>query len=275
MTREQRPYLGGSTIGDDCLRKLWLGFRGFKPAPPSAKGRRIFEQGHDIETRVIQMLKAVPGVQLLERDHRTGRQFEIVTLNGHVKSHFDGLIRAPAVLDSDEWHLLEVKSMKTDGPNGFERLVEVGVAVAHPKYWSQMQFYMHSTQGSDRPLTRALFVAYNKNNSDMHFEIIEYDPRIGLMLDADASRIVESGFPPPRIRNSPGTPPCAFCEQRSNCWGFGEDHRFTSCRQCVYAAPETTGTHPPGTWLCRKEHNLHCGKPIPPQPCEQFVSVNQ
>jgi hypothetical protein len=268
VPRGDRNYLGGSSLGDPCHRRLWYDFHHFHKEPPSARVRRIFDLGNAVEDLNVARLKTIPGVQLLSRDPKTGKQFELSKFGGHVKSHFDGLIRAPHLLDSDEWHLLEIKSMKTDGSMGFTLTRKQGLYKTHPKYWAQCQWYMHDSQGTERPIRRALHLSENKNDSELHAEIIEYDPFLGLMFDQLAKKVVEATEPLEKISQDPALFICRFCDHRGHCWE-GKPVPVTDCRQCKWAVAESDRAGPGACWLCTNPDSPHYNTPAG-NPCPAF-----
>jgi hypothetical protein len=245
--RGDRNYLGGSSLGEPCHRRLWYDFHHFHKVPPEARVRRIFDLGNAIEDLNLARLRAIPGVQLLSRDPKTGKQFELSKYGGHVKSHFDGLIRAPHLLDSDEWHLLEIKSMKTDGSMGFTLTKKHGLYKTHPKYWAQCQWYMHDSQTTERPINKALHLSENKNDSDLHAEIIEYDPFLGLMFDQLAKKVVEATEPLEKLSNDPALFTCRFCDHRGHCHE-NKPVPILDCRQCFWAV--ASQKHGGALWGC-------------------------
>ena len=55
-----RKYLGGSSLGDDCVRKIQYRFMGVEPDKEkefTAKTLRIFEFGHNIEDQAAGWIK--------------------------------------------------------------------------------------------------------------------------------------------------------------------------------------------------------------------------
>jgi hypothetical protein len=64
--QESRPrnYLGASSIGDVCDRKLWLNFRWVKRGFIEAAGLRRINDGHRGELVVADMLRKVEGLDL-------------------------------------------------------------------------------------------------------------------------------------------------------------------------------------------------------------------
>ena len=71
------------------------------------------------------------------------------------------------LLESDKPHLLECKSAKD---SRFKEFVKKGIKEVEPKYWAQIQTYMHYME-----LERCLYVIYNKDTSELHIERFEYN----------------------------------------------------------------------------------------------------
>lgn len=153
-----RAYIGASSIGHPCDAYLALSYRGFpdSEAPPQLK--RIFRDGHRIESMVIDDLR-LAGFNVRDRDEH-GNQFEFT--EGVLVGHVDGFI----TIYGDEL-VLEVKSMNKDK---FSSFVDYGLAKSHPMYVQQCIALagLSKRKGS-------LLVAYNKNNSDYHSEVIPFD----------------------------------------------------------------------------------------------------
>jgi hypothetical protein len=217
----RRKYVGGSAIGGDCLRAVWYDFRHYpkKPFPPRIL--RIFERGHSIEAAVVADLKATPGIAVLERDPLTHNQFHVEAFGGHSQGNFDGIIRSDML-------------PSTDGPYGFKKVQEVGVYKAHPKYYTQMQNYMHRTHDKDYEgivLNKALFLVECKNTSHRYSEEIAYDPLFAMGVDSDIKSVVEATEPPDRIASTPEWWKCKFCDFHASCWNTADETR-DSCRQC-------------------------------------------
>ena len=82
--KPSRSYIGASSIGDPCSRKLW--YRLHRPAEQfEAATLRRFIDGHRTEDLVISWLRKVPGVQIWDRDY-FGNQlgFEDENFHGHL-----------------------------------------------------------------------------------------------------------------------------------------------------------------------------------------------
>lgn len=258
-----RGYLGGSELGDACARRLWYKFRQFKAESPPAHVRRIFTAGHSFEDQAVKRLNALPNTQVVEKDWTTGKQFRSERFGGHVRSHFDGLIRSAYLSEPESWYLLEIKSYNKAR---FEKLEKGGVLASDPKYWSQVQFYLASEAAKERGITKALFYAECKDNGRHYGEEIEFDKMHALNLDKQAERVVSAQEPPERVANTPEWGTCRFCDFKDICW-HDEPVKVTSCLQCKWAvASKNTGslvcTNTASPLYGQKDGNL--------SPCEAF-----
>ena len=96
--KPQRGYLGMSGIGD-CPRKSYFQFYAGRAAALAAKTLKNFADGHRTEDLVIDRLRAVDGLTIIDRDPDTGRQLEVSDHEGHFLGHLDGeafgLLQAP------------------------------------------------------------------------------------------------------------------------------------------------------------------------------------
>lgn len=236
-SEKPRAYLGASAIGDDCSRKLWYGFRW--ASAPQFEGRlyRLFQTGHLAEPRFIKDLRDI-GVEVWERDPKTGMQFAFSGVYGHFRGNTDGMARkVPGGGAKD--HLLE---FKTHGNKSFVELAKKGVIEAKPQHWIQMNTYM-GWAGYDR----ALYGAVNKDTEELHFERVKHDPLVFMKTLAKAESIIFATVPPARLSDDPAFYLCKMCDHRDVCHGVRVPRK--SCRTCVHATPLKTGD---GAWGCAK-----------------------
>ena len=228
---ERRPYLGCSTIGEECRRKLWLGFRWADS--PTFPGRilRLFETGHREEERLIENLKAI-GCRF------EGSQHEVSFFGGHMKGHIDGaffgLPESPKT-----WHLFEAKTMSK---KYFDALEKEGLEKSKPVYWAQAQIYMGGLE-----LTRCAHITVCKDDDRIYLERIKFDETLYKSLLDKASAIIQAESPPDRISNSRGFYLCKFCDHAAVCWH--EKTPNVNCRTCVHSTPNIKT----GLWDCGRE----------------------
>lgn len=236
-----RGYLGASIIGHSCERYLWYCFRQATKPDISGRAYRIFSTGDHEEARLVADLRAI-GCEVYDRDPNTGEQFEITDLGGHFSGHMDGC--ALGVPEAPKtWHVLE---FKTHNNKSFTKLKKEGVQKSKPQHYAQMQAYMHKTG-----LTRALYLAVNKDTDEIYAERVRYDKAFAEGLMARAERIITSTNPPERIASRPDWYECSWCDAKEVCWGGDKALPVASisCRQCCFATPRMDGK---ARWICEK-----------------------
>lgn len=240
-SEERRGYLGASVLGDPCERKLWYGFRWASP-PEAFDGRmlRLFQTGHREEARLVEDLRRI-GCDVLEGDPETGRQWAFAWADGHARGHLDGIVeRLPEAPKTA--HVLECK---THNDKSFKALVKSGVAEAKPVHWAQMQLGMWG-----RGLSRALYLAVNKNDDSLYSERVTYEPAAAAALAAKAERIVAAHHAPAKLHDDPTAKmafACSFCPARGVCHDGQWAPRH--CRTCLHATAVDSGG-----WSCAR-HN--------------------
>ncbi len=239
---EVRGYLGASIIGHACKRYLWYTFRGCTKEDFPGRLYRLFETGDLEEIRQVKDLRAI-GCTVHEVDPTTGDQFEVTAIGGHLSGHMDGcLINLPGV--EKTWHVYEGK---THNQKSYRKLQKEGVQKSKPIHYAQMQIYMHLTG-----MTRALYLAVNKDTDEMYAERVHYDRAFCDAIMAKARGIIFAKEPPPRITDRPDWYECKFCSAHSLCWGCGEAALpipSVTCRSCCHASPTEDGH---ARWVCEK-----------------------
>jgi len=242
-----RGYLGASIIGHECERFLWYTFRGCVPRNFEGRLYRLFETGDLEEIRFVRELRAI-GCEVHEVDPETGEQFAVSALGGHFSGHMDGcalgIPEAPKT-----WHVLE---FKTCAAKYFAKLVKVGVEVAYPKHFAQMQVYM-GLNG----LKRALYLARNKDTDHLYSERVRFDSKAFKKLMARAERIIRSNAPLERCATRSDNFKCEDCDAHALCWGNMEEAAVPipcrNCQTCCHATPELDGVYediPDAVWTC-------------------------
>ena len=238
-----RDYLGASIIGEECERKLQYNFTRTPVDPKrvlTPKQLRIFATGHHVEDMAAgtmdenaeDMFRNVAAQFLtdagfvLERyaDPVAKKQFGFSALGGKFKGHTDGrLIGGPAIagIDPVSGQLLtlgypagwECKGLNT---KNWSKVKKHGVQKAAPVYYGQLQTYMPYME-----LPQFLFTAFNKNTSELHHEIVNFDARAGQDLSDKAVRVIdhsERGVLLPRIAPNPDFYLCKLCDWPDRCW---------------------------------------------------------
>lgn len=223
--RSQR--LGMASLGEPCVRRMWFGFRWAAERPIIRKIKRLFSFGDTVEEIIISDLEDI-GITV------TDRQKWVNGWGGHIAGKIDGI--AHNVPEAPQTpHLLEVKSMND---RNFKRLQKDGLIEAQPKYYVQMQMYMGKLQ-----LTRGLFIAMNKNDSDtcvirVHFDKNAYNEYMHRAIDVIAHETI-----PVNVFNNINCQTCKFCDYTNIC--YEREPLLVSCRSCKYADVEDEGK-----WSC-------------------------
>jgi hypothetical protein len=110
-----------------------------------------------------------------------------------------------------------------------------------------MQLYMGLTG-----MTRALYLAKNKDDDDLHSERVRFSEQEYLALMAVAERIRTSTAPPDRISTREDWYECSYCAAHQLCWGCPGPALpvpSISCRQCCHATATLDGN---ACWVCEK-----------------------
>lgn len=242
-----RGYLGMSSIGEECARKLWYGFHFASKRKFKNRTKRIFSVGHLFEEIAIKELKSI-GCEVYKIEN--GKKVELTgaydedqeTLMGffgHVSGHSDGRIKGVIEFPNLEM-LLELKTMKDDK---FNAVKKKGVVEAFPIYYAQTQRYM-----SEKKLTKTFFLAINKNTCEYHVEFIDSDPAFAKELKRKESEIIMSDRPPAKAYPE-GYWKCFNCDNKNVCHN-GYDPEL-NCRTCKFV-----DIAPKGEWHCsNKDHN--------------------
>ena len=243
---DDHPRLSASGLADECDRKLWYGFR-WVTLGEQFEGRKlsIFQTGNVWEDRLVEYLGGA-GMEVDAVDPETGEQYRVVFAAGHASGRTDGKVRKVPEAPVTE-HVFEAKS---HNQKSFLELRRKGVKDSKPLHYGQVQIYMH-----EQGLTRALYVAVNKNDDDLYVERVEYDAAYSLTLVAKAERIVTSDRAPPKLHEDPEAKmafQCRFmCDKRGVCHD-GEPAR-RNCRTCMHSTAEMDGG---GRWSCARL-NVH------------------
>ena len=235
---QYRTHLGASVIGRECARQVWYMHRWCKPEQFSGRMLRLFNRGNIEEARCVALLRTI-GCQVSVND-ANDRQFKFSALNQLFGGSLDGIVYG--LPDLPDEHLLS--EFKTHNENSFIKLQQDGVEKAKPEHYAQMICYLHAYR-----LSYAIYIGVNKDDDDLHMEIVEANP-VAAERYVERARLILDNVPPPRISNTPGFWKCKFCPVRGVCFqGEPVNHTCRSCEHVRVSAVE--GTEP---WSCIKFH---------------------
>ena len=255
----RRAHLGASILGRECRRALWYSFRWATDLEHDGRLLRLFDRGQREEERFAADLRAV-GVTVHTVDPATGEQFRFSDIGGHVGGSMDaaaiGLLERPTV-----WHCCE---FKTHGEKSFADLVKRGVEASKPEHFAQMQLYLHWSG-----MTRAFYLAVNKNTDELYTERVRYDEKIVRLLLDTAQTVVNSPVPLDRISEKPDWYACKFCDHRATC--HQGKPAATTCRSCVHSTPEMDGH---GSWSCAR-HGVRLTTEAQHKGCSDHLYIPQ
>ncbi len=228
---EARSYIGASMAGTECIAQLALSLRGFPDDEPDPRLKRIFRDGHRIEYEVVKDLKQRADLLVHEKDAWSGKQHRREWLNGHVVCNADGMVtfEDDDIPEEDRTAILEIKSMKNTLYNSFKKH---GVKKSHPKYYSQCQMMMAMFE-----IPRAFFIAYCKNSSEYHAQIIPFDQEEWDLMYVRIQTALSGGRT--RISGKRDDFRCRFCFKNSSCWDIPDVK--PECRFCEHSFANEDG----------------------------------
>jgi hypothetical protein len=195
----KRNYVGASAIGHPCRRKIWYEFKGYDGEPISEKLGIIFETGRRIEDMILSYLIGsdlnISCWILTEFCEKELPDF---------KGTCDAIIEI-----NNEKIILEIK---TANNASFYQFKKHGLKAWNEQYFSQGQSYMGMSG-----IKKDILLAINKDTSEMHEELVEYDDVYYEMLKQKAKDIIEAKELPSRMNNSPLFYMCKMCQFNKVC----------------------------------------------------------
>jgi len=241
----RRGYLGASIVGHACDRFLWYSFRGVVREDTEGRMYRLWQTGHLEEPRLVADLRAI-GCEVFTHDAK-GEQFAIYDFSGHFSGHLDGVVKGVHEAPANP----HVGEFKTHKHASFSDLKKHGVKVSKPQHWAQMQAYMGHMK-----LTRALYLARDKDTDELWSERIDFDRAAFNALMARAKRIIDTAHAPVRCSTRADFYVCKMCPAQALCWGLDEKRAVpvpgVTCRTCLHATAETGEPGTSAPWSCAR-----------------------
>lgn len=228
-----RGHLGASLLGRECQRQLWYGFRWALKITFPSHVIRLFNTGHLYEARFLALLESI-GCEVKQSDETTGKQFRI-TNGAFLSGSGDGIALGVPDVPAGKWCLLE---FKTHNEKSFLKLIEKGVRYSKPEHYVQMQIYLRKMG-----LQYALYMAMNKNDDQLHAEIVICDPYAADFYINRGMDIIH-GKIPKKISNDPECFNCAYCSFLDVCQYGAPVEK--NCRTCRYSRPSEEVS----SWVC-------------------------
>ena len=219
---EKRNYLGASRLGVSCSRALQYELLSL----PKDAGRtfsasllRTFAMGHVFETMLVKWLR-MAGFRIV-MENKQGQQYGFAELDGKLQGHIDGVIvSAPPFLDLPLPLLLECKSLNN---KSWRETKKYGVTASKPIYAGQISLYQAYMEPQFSGISKApaVFVAINKDTSDLHFELLPFNGELAQRCSDKGVRVIdacENDEWLPRISRDPSYFECKLCDWRQRCW---------------------------------------------------------
>ena len=167
--RKKRTYLGGSSLGESCSRKIqyrYLGTESDEGRDFTANTLRIFQFGHEIEDSVADWLKNANFD--LRTEDKNGEQFGFSIADGEIKGHIDGVICGGPV----EMGYPCLWENKSANDKKFREFMMKGVARTNQVYAAQIALYQAYMNLTEHP---CLFTVLNKNTSQIYYELVPFN----------------------------------------------------------------------------------------------------
>jgi hypothetical protein len=256
----RREYLGGSEIGKECPRELWLGWRWCLPLLDDGRRQLIFKMGQSIEDLLVYWF----GKRLVSVSPQTKEQLGGNFFGGHLSWHVDGFF----VVNGAERNIV-LWECKSANSKRFNKLAKNGVLASLSRetdlaysqwdeaYGAQLQFYMGAMNEGGMEVNHALVTVVNKNTSDIYSEVVTYDPAQYEGLKSKAEWILGLSAPPDgawqenhyKVRN--------FMNSDDRGVYLGDlTPKKPNCRNCKWSKPNLADKSDKAVWGCKKSRKL-------------------
>jgi CRISPR/Cas system-associated exonuclease Cas4 (RecB family) len=238
----KRSYLGASSIGHKCERKLWYDFRRCSKVIFDAAALKRFKDGFMGEALQAERLRMVEGIQLATLKH-TGEQYGFALFNGHFKGHYDGIIMG--LLQAPKTpHIWEHKQSGDPVFNKLVKLKEKNEKEAlenwNGTYYAQALLYMYAED-----LTRHYLTCSTPGGRKTVSVRTDANPEKAEEIIEKADRIIFKKTPPVKMSDDPTYYECKYCDHYDIC--HQDKVPVANCRNCIWSEPRKEGG-----WLCKK-----------------------
>jgi len=217
--------MGASLIGHQCQRFVWLTFRWALQPEFSGRILRLFDTGQREESRLVEELRGI-GAEVWDKDPESGDQFRVSACGGHFGGSLDGI--AKGLPEAPQ--TAAVLEFKTHNDKSFNELEKSKVRISKPQHFDQMTIYMGLMD-----LTRALYMALNKNTDAVYTEWVEFDKGHFDNLMERAQHLIDRTSSPEPLSHDPSYYICKMCNFHKHCHGGVAAE--ANCRTCCHASP--------------------------------------
>lgn len=238
-----RAYIGMSSIGEPCSRKLWYRFRFALVSRFDALTIKRVDDGHAGEALQAERLRMVTGIELRTEDE-VGNQFGFSLLGGHLRGHMDGailgLLQAPKT-----WHVWEHKQVGEKKFEQLKKLKELKGEKEALKAWDEIYYGQAITYMAASGMTRHYLTCSTPGGRDTISVRTNADRSAADRLFAKAQRIIDSAEPPDGVSLDASWYQCKLCDYAELCHGDAMPQR--TCRSCAHVTPLQDGK-----WVCER-----------------------
>ena len=206
--------LRASKAGFPCHRNLWYSVNGHKSSANNtaySKSQRIFDVGTYLEPLVVEWLRQDGwNVEYNPGSQNAALELSIPLNGGVLAGHPDCFISRPDGLQN------VLADIKTMNDRAFTQWKREGSIASKPQYVDQLHVYAMGAIQAGRTVEHLAIVGINKNNSDMHIDVFDFDPLRAEDIQNRAEIIFEAEVPP--TENCPAENwCCGYCEFHSIC----------------------------------------------------------
>lgn len=209
---KNRDYIGASSIGDECSRKIWYQYNNYPKKPMGWKVLCAIDDGHRTEALIVERYKMLDGIEL-HADDGTGQYGydHEGWFKGHVDGMIKGLIEAP-----DTWHVFEVKAKEDKFIRELEKCIDIHGEKDALKNWDYIYYcqavlYMHFME-----VPRHCMVVARPGGRDFIQIRTNENPKLAKALIKKGQRIKDAKTPPERIGGK-NFWKCKWCDFREVC----------------------------------------------------------
>ncbi len=201
---EFRPYIGASSIGNQCYRAIYYGLHNQKKSDIEPKLIRTFAIGKRLETMIYDYL-ILAGFTVEIPTQSNDFLYVVDDEFKFFSGHMDGIVYFTDI----QKLVLELKTAKAEE---YKKFCDLGLKGWSQTYYSQVQAYMGMSK-----INHCIFIVLNKNTGDWSCEIIEFDRMFYEELKTKAYMIYNAEHEPERINKNPSYWICQRCFYKETC----------------------------------------------------------
>lgn len=206
--------LRASKAGFPCDRNLWYSVNGFAENV-SPKSQRIFDVGTALEPVIVEWLQQDGwNVEYNPGSQEAELKVEIPVSGGKLVGHPDCIISKGEVQNA----LVDIKTMND---RAFTLWKREGSIKTKPQYVTQLHIYAMGLMAQGREVKKLGIVGVNKNNSDLHIDLFDFDECTKWNILERAESVINAKEPPDNTCPSEKWA-CNYCEYRDICQQHGK-----------------------------------------------------